>query len=110
MKVVPEPSERCTTTIACDGSLALALSRLGSAGHTVTRAHLRDGGSKRAKQAFGHEGYQYSHDFEGAYVPQAYLPEGRRYYEPSEQGYEKRVKERLDYWRALFEQAPKKEG
>ena len=67
--------------------------------------HLRDGGSKRAKKAFGHVGYQYSHDHEGAYVPQAYLPEGRRYYEPSEQGYEKRVKERLDYWRALFEQA-----
>ncbi len=67
--------------------------------------HLRDGGSKRAKKALGIEGYQYSHDFEGAYVPQAYLPEGRRYYEPSEQGYEKRVKERLEYWRALFEQA-----
>jgi len=67
--------------------------------------HLRDGGSPRAKKAFGHEGYQYSHDFEGAYVPQAYLPEGRRYYEPSEQGYEKRVKERLVYWRALFDQA-----
>ncbi len=69
--------------------------------------HLRDGGSKRAKKAFGHEGYQYSHDFDGAYVPQAYLPEGRRYYEPGEQGQEKRVKERLDYWRALFEEAEK---
>jgi len=66
--------------------------------------HLRDGGSKRAKKALGHEGYKYSHDYDGAYVPQAYLPEGRRYYEPSEQGYEKRVKERLDYWRALFDQ------
>ena len=71
--------------------------------------HLRDGGSKRAKKAFGHEGYQYSHDFEGAFVPQAYLPEGRRYYEPGEQGQEKRVKERLEYWRALFEAAEKKE-
>ena len=69
--------------------------------------HLRDGGSKRAKKAFGHEGYQYSHDFEGAYVPQAYLPEGRRYYEPGEQGHEKRVKERLEYWRALFEESEK---
>jgi putative ATPase len=67
--------------------------------------HLRDGGSKRAKKAFGHTGYQYSHDFEGAYIPQAYLPEGRRYYEPGEQGAEKRIKERLDYWRALFDQA-----
>ena len=69
--------------------------------------HLRDGGSKRAKKALGHEGYQYSHDFDGAYVPQAYLPEGRRYYEPGDQGHEKRVKERLEYWRALFEQAEK---
>ena len=67
--------------------------------------HLRSTGDKRAKKAFGHESYQYSHDGEGAYVPQAYLPEGRRYYEPGEQGAEKRIKERLDYWRALFEQA-----
>ncbi len=67
--------------------------------------HLRSTGSKRAKKALGHTGYQYSHDGEGAYIPQAYLPEGRRYYEPGEQGAEKRIKERLDYWRALFEQA-----
>ena len=71
--------------------------------------HLRDKSSKRSAKAFGHEGYQYSHDHEGAYVPQAYLPEGRRYYEPGDQGYEKRVKERLDYWRALFDQAQGKE-
>jgi putative ATPase len=70
--------------------------------------HLRDGNHKKAAKALGHKGYQYSHNFEGAYVPQAYLPEGRRYYEPSEQGHEKRVKERLDYWRALFEQANQK--
>ncbi|HEY2343721.1 MAG TPA: replication-associated recombination protein A, partial [Chthoniobacteraceae bacterium] len=31
--------------------------------------HLRDKSSKRSAKAFGHEGYQYSHDFEGAYVP-----------------------------------------
>jgi putative ATPase len=67
--------------------------------------HLRDTHHKKAAKSLGHEGYRYSHDFEGAYVPQAYLPEGRRYYEPGEQGYEKRVRERLDYWRALFEQA-----
>jgi putative ATPase len=69
--------------------------------------HLRSTGHKKGAKALGHTGYQYSHDFEGAYVPQAYLPEGRRYYDPSEQGYEKRVKERLDYWRTLFEQAAK---
>ncbi len=67
--------------------------------------HLRSTGSKRAAKTLGHTGYQYSHEGEGAYIPQAYLPEGRRYYDPSENGYEKRVKERLDYWRALFDQA-----
>jgi putative ATPase len=70
--------------------------------------HLRDGNHKKAAKAFGHEGYKYSHNYEGNYVPQAYLPEGRRYYEPGEQGAEKRIKERLDYWRALFEQAQTK--
>lgn len=43
--------------------------------------------------------YLYAHDFEGAYVPQSYLPEGRVYYQPGEQGMEKRIKERLDFWR-----------
>jgi putative ATPase len=70
--------------------------------------HLRSTGDKRAAKTLGHTGYQYSHEGEGAYIPQAYLPEGRRYYDPSENGYEKRVKERLDYWRALFEQSQEK--
>ncbi|HYR59142.1 MAG TPA: replication-associated recombination protein A, partial [Chthoniobacteraceae bacterium] len=72
--------------------------------------HLRSTGHKKGAKALGHEGYRYSHDFEGAYVPQAYLPEGRRYYDPSEQGYEKRVKERLDFWRARFEEAQAERG
>ncbi|HRJ71189.1 MAG TPA: replication-associated recombination protein A [Terrimicrobiaceae bacterium] len=66
-------------------------------------AHLRDGHYKGAKRLGHGEGYKYSHDYEGGYVPQAYLPEGRVYYEPTENGLEKRVKERLDYWRKLFE-------
>jgi putative ATPase len=67
--------------------------------------HLRSRGHKKAAKVLGHEGYKYSHDYEGSYVPQAYLPEGRRYYEPGDQGMEKRIKERLDYWRGLFEQS-----
>jgi putative ATPase len=66
--------------------------------------YLRGTGSK----LFGEgAGYKYAHDYEGGYVPQAYLPEGRVYYEPTENGFERRVKERLDYWRTLFEQASK---
>ncbi|MCB1229276.1 MAG: replication-associated recombination protein A [Verrucomicrobiae bacterium] len=77
-------------------------------------AHLRT----KTRKKLGVEGgalsesetaYQYSHDYEGAYVPQAYLPEGRVYYEPGEQGMEKRVAERLEYWRAQFEAAQHEE-
>lgn len=65
--------------------------------------HLRDTHYKASKKLGHGESYKYAHDYEGGYVPQAYLPEGRVYYEPTENGMEKRVKERLDYWRALFE-------
>jgi putative ATPase len=62
--------------------------------------YLRGTGSKLLGEGAG---YKYAHDFEGGYVPQAYLPEGRIYYEPTEIGFERRVKERLDYWRQVFE-------
>jgi putative ATPase len=66
--------------------------------------YLRGTGSKLLGEGAG---YKYAHDFEGGYVPQAYLPEGRIYYEPTENGFERRVKERLDYWRQLFERDKK---
>ncbi len=44
-------------------------------------------------------GYEYPHDHLGADVDQQYLPDklvGRRYYEPSDRGWEARIKERMD--------------
>jgi putative ATPase len=67
--------------------------------------HLRDAHYPGAKKLGHGAGYQYAHDFEGGYVPQAYLPEGRIYYEPTDIGFEKRVGERLAYWRARFEES-----
>jgi putative ATPase len=65
--------------------------------------HLRTATRKKLAAASGESEdamrYLYSHDFEGAYVPQAYLPEGRVYYQPGDQGMEKRIRERLDFWR-----------
>ncbi len=66
--------------------------------------YLRGTGSKLLGEGAG---YKYAHDYEGGYVPQAYLPEGKIYYQPTENGFERRVKERMDYWRTLFEQARK---
>jgi putative ATPase len=55
---------------------------------------LRPGGTTAA-QALGHgHGYKYPHDFEGAYVPEDYLPDelvGTRLYEPSDSGFEREL-------------------
>jgi len=47
------------------------------------------------------KGYKYAHDYKDGYVPQSYLPsimEGQRFYLPTQRGYEKIVKQRLDAW------------
>jgi putative ATPase len=68
--------------------------------------HLRTNTRKKLAAASGESEesmkYLYAHDFEGAYVPQAYLPEGKIYYQPGDQGMEKRIKERLEFWRNSF--------
>ena len=69
--------------------------------------HLRDSHYKGAKQ-FGHgEGYLYPHDFEGGFVPQRCLDGGRQYYDPTTNGLEARIKERLDHWRKQWEEQGK---
>lgn len=70
--------------------------------------HLRDAHYKGAERLGHGEGYQYAHDGEGHFVPQNYLTEMRRYYEPTEQGVEKKIKERVDKWRALAAEAKPK--
>jgi putative ATPase len=65
--------------------------------------HLRDEHYKGAERLGHGKGYKYSHDFPDAFVPQAYLPEGRVFYEPSDRGEEKRIAERLAHWRSVFE-------
>jgi putative ATPase len=61
--------------------------------------HLRDANYPSAKKLGHGEGYKYSHNFEGHFVPQDYLPAPRRYYEPTQQGWEAKIAERLAYWR-----------
>jgi putative ATPase len=67
--------------------------------------HLRDAHYPGAKQ-LGHAGYQYSHDFEGGWVKQEYLPEERRYYEPTDRGYEAVIQERLEKLRGKEKPSP----
>jgi putative ATPase len=48
------------------------------------------------------KGYQYPHDFPDHFVEEEYLPEnlkGKIYYLPSDQGFEREIKKRLEGWR-----------
>lgn len=89
-------SNRCTAAIGA------AMEEVKSGRTLAVPEHLRDAHYKGAKRLGRGEGYKYSHDCEGAYVPQAYLPEGRRYYEPTDNGYERQIRARLEEWRARF--------
>lgn len=63
--------------------------------------HLRDGHYKGAKQLGHGVGYKYAHDYEGHFVPQDFLGAEKRFYEPTEQGVEKKIKERVEKWRSM---------
>jgi putative ATPase len=60
--------------------------------------HLRQAANPRMRHHGIGVGYRYPHDFEGADVEQRYLPEaldGKRYYLPTDQGYELTISERM---------------
>jgi len=63
---------------------------------TVVPRHLRDSSYASASKLGHGKGYKYSHSYEGHYVPQKYMLHDAKYYEPSDQGYEKKIKERLE--------------
>jgi len=67
--------------------------------------HLRSTGSKRAAKEFGHQGYQYAHDFPGHFVDQEYVPTDKVYYEPTTAGYEDMIRKRLEHWAGLRQAA-----
>jgi putative ATPase len=67
--------------------------------------HLRDASYAGAQRLKHGEGYQYAHDHPGHFVAQDYLGAARRYYEPTDQGIEKKIKERVETWRTLLANA-----
>ena len=57
--------------------------------------HLKD--ATMDAEAFGHgEGYKYAHDFKNHYVKQEYKPSDKKYYFPTEMGYEAKIKKWLE--------------
>jgi putative ATPase len=70
--------------------------------------HIRNAPTKLMRDlGYGAE-YQYAHDHAEAYMPQEYLPEALRgvtWYQPTEFGYEKTVKERIEWWQRIKREA-----
>ena len=67
--------------------------------------HLRDTHYKGAERLGHGKGYEYAHDGKEHFVPQDYLGADKIYYEPTDQGVEKKIKERVEKWRAQFAQS-----
>ena len=70
--------------------------------HTTVPAHLQDahyGGAGKLGRGID---YKYAHNYPNHYVEQQYLPDeikGTRFYEPGDNGYEKQIKEWMEYLR-----------
>ncbi len=64
-------------------------------------AHLQDAHYRGAEKLGRGIGYQYAHNYPNHYVKQQYLPdelEGRKFYRPSQNGYEKKI---LEYFEKI---------
>ena len=70
-------------------------------GYQPVPLHIRNAPTTLMKTLDYGKGYKYAHDHDGAFVPQSYLPKefnAVRFYHPTQRGYEKIVKQRLDTW------------
>jgi putative ATPase len=70
--------------------------------------HVRNAPTPLMKDLGYGAGYKYAHAHDNAYAPQEYLPtalQGAKWYEPTEFGYEKTVKERIEWWEDLKRKA-----
>ena len=78
-----------------------AFKRIEDEGKVEVPNHLKD--SNRDAVALGHgKGYKYPHDHPAHFAPQQYLPRdvlGTYFYNPTQQGYEAQVADRLERWR-----------
>ena len=88
--------------VACAPKSNSAVNAIGKAMESVKSrrtsvpVHLQDAHYPGAKKLGHGTGYRYAHDYPNHYVEQQYLPseiEGEVFYEPSENGYEKEIRE-----------------
>ncbi len=64
--------------------------------------HLKDSSYKSAKKLGHGKGYKYPHDFPFHFVKQEYIKKIKKYYAPTELGYEKKIKKRMEFLKTLL--------
>ncbi len=70
-------------------------------GNQPVPLHLRNPVTPLMREVGYGKGYKYAHEYEGHFVEQQNMPDSlrdRRYYTPSDEGYEKEVGARLEEW------------
>ena len=75
--------------------------------------HIRNAPTRLMKNLGYGKDYKYPHDFPDHFVDETYLPENlknRKYYWPTDFGFEKEIKKRLEWWRKKKSQAPRDKG
>ncbi len=81
-----------------------ALAEVRKSGALPVPLHIRNAPTGLMKDLGYHQGYRYAHDFEGGFAPQQHLPDSlknRRFYRPTDRGYEKMIGERMRHWHNL---------
>ncbi len=92
---------RVKETIASTGTLPVPL-------------HIRNAPTRLMKDLGYGRNYRYAHDYEDALVPQDYLPEALSgktppFYRPTDRGYERTIRDRLEKWRKYLEKTRQRE-
>ena len=75
--------------------------------------HIRNAPTQLMKDLGYGKDYKYPHDFPDHFVDETYLPENlkdRKYYQPTDFGFEKEIKKRLEWWNKKRSQGSKSKG
>src|SRR5579862_9078031 len=76
----------------------------GETGSLMPPMHILNAPTRLMRQLGYGKGYVYDHATQEAFSGQNYFPDGierRNFYHPSERGFEREIKKRLDYWNRL---------
>jgi len=82
-------------------------------GSLMPPMHILNAPTKLMKNVGYGKGYAYDHDADEGFSGQDYWPEGmgaQTFYEPTDRGFEARVRERLDYWEQRRKELQQSQG